>query len=272
MQTGFVALLDVLGFSALVLGESAGDGLRRYVKTLQEALTVNQTPKRVDYVVFSDSIVLTTEDETDAALQSLLMRCSSMFGVMLQNEIPIRGAIAHGSYERSDNIGGARFPTSGVFVAGRSIIDAYNFEMRQDWVGVMLAPSAVKRLPDLATRCDIGPVNACRPEELKVIETRLDWGAFVQPCKSIPFHSPTPLEETTYDGFAVVPTNGIATPEALRDDLLKSLERLRWLKSVAPNPAAQLKCERTHQWLYHVQYRWSQIASYIAQYEADGKY
>jgi hypothetical protein len=271
MQTGFVALLDVLGFSALVLDESAGEGLTRYVQTLQDAL-VSQTQKRVDYVVFSDSIVLTTEDETDAALQSLLMRCSSVFGLMLQSGIPIRGAIAHGSYERSENIGGARFPTSGVFVAGRSIIDAYNFEMQQDWIGVMLAPSTVKRIPDLAARCDIGLVNAINLADLKAAETRIDWGAFVQRCASIPFHSSMPLEDSTYDGFAVVPTYGIAIPEALSDSLSKSLERLNWLKSVAPNPAAQSKYERTIRWLHPLQYRWSQIASWIARYKGEGRY
>jgi hypothetical protein len=31
-----------------------------------------------------------------------------------------------------------------TFVAGKPIIEAYDFEQRQDWVGMMLAPSAIK--------------------------------------------------------------------------------------------------------------------------------
>jgi hypothetical protein len=61
---------------------------------------------------------------------------------MLENEIALRGAIAYGDYRREKNAGG-------VFVAGKAIVDAYTFERQQDWVGVMLAPTTVRRFSGL---------------------------------------------------------------------------------------------------------------------------
>ena len=56
---GYIALLDVLGFSALVNADHTGDKIRRYLECLNGA-TQNRS---VGYVVFSDSIVLYGEGE-----------------------------------------------------------------------------------------------------------------------------------------------------------------------------------------------------------------
>src|SRR6266705_707363 len=145
MLTGYVALLDVLGFSSLVSGSDEGSRLLRYLECLQEALANDENSPSVDYVVFSDSITLPTRDDSEASLQALLRQCSRTFGLMLKEEIPLRGAIAHGSFFRTSSRGG-------TFVAGKAIIDAYMFETKQDWVGIMLAPSARKTIPNLEER------------------------------------------------------------------------------------------------------------------------
>src|SRR5882762_11679486 len=121
MPQGYVALLDVLGFSALVSGDGEDKHLQRYLENLRDALDNESVGPKVDYIVFSDSIVLTTKDDSESELQTLVLRCSRAFGLMLQHEIALRGAISHGSFFRA----GA---ASGVFVAGRAILDAYRFE------------------------------------------------------------------------------------------------------------------------------------------------
>src|SRR5262245_14073421 len=67
---------------------------------------------------------------------------------MLEKEIPLRGAIAHGSLTRTKTKNG------GVFVAGKPIVDAYRFETVQNWLGVMVAPSVLKKVPNLDKRRD----------------------------------------------------------------------------------------------------------------------
>ena len=114
MQARFVALLDVLGFSSLVSGDGRGERLQQYLQTLQEALDPRADGQTVESVIFSDSIVLTTYDDSERSFQALLLRCSRMFGLMLQIEIPLRGAIAHGPFLRQGVPGG-------VFVAGKPL-------------------------------------------------------------------------------------------------------------------------------------------------------
>ncbi len=130
---------------------------------------------------------------------------------MLRSEIALRGAIACGSFSRSVVPSG-----SGVFVAGRAILDAYHFETVQDWVGIMLAPSTIKRVPDLAKRCALSTVNLNLEETHRAIREQIPWTAFVQPCYNIPFHASNPFENNDFSGFAIVPTDGVAERAHLR--------------------------------------------------------
>ena len=254
MPRGFVALLDVLGFSSLVASDGEGKHLERYLACLQEALDFESGGPTVDYVAFSDSIVLTTQEDSEPALQAILLRCSRAFGMMLRHEIALRGAIAYGSFFRSDS-------PSGVFVAGRAILDAYRFETLQDWVGIMLAPSTIKRVSDLANRFKLPSGDMVSEEIRRAIRKHIPWTAFIQPCPSIPFHGGHPLENNNFSGFAVVPTDGVAEPAALRDSVEQSLQALAWLRSVAPSPSSQMKYSRSEAWLMKIRDQWCDVVS-----------
>src|SRR2546427_4987984 len=137
MQVGYVALIDVLGFSSLVSGDSEGRRLEVYLNTLEAAL--GAPTREVKSVVFSDSIVLTTEHDAPTSLQALVLRCSKLLGLMLQSDIALRGAIAHGSFVRRDL-------QDGIFVAGTAIVAAHRFDTAQGLVGIMLSPSALRHV------------------------------------------------------------------------------------------------------------------------------
>jgi hypothetical protein len=62
-HSGFVAVLDVLGFSSLIAGDDPR--LNQYLNALQEAVG-DPSASKVEYVVFSDSIVLTTGKDADS--------------------------------------------------------------------------------------------------------------------------------------------------------------------------------------------------------------
>lgn len=243
MSRGYVALLDVLGFSALVASDAAGQRIERYLSCLHRAIG-GTTP--VDYVVFSDSIVLTVEGEDDNSLITMAAACSRLMGELLTESISIRGAISHGHFVRSA-VG------QSVFVAGRAVIDAYRFEQQQDWIGVMIAPSALERVTDLDQRCQLQGHTAV--DAFRAIEPRIRWVAFIQHSYDIPFHGGGRL-----DGFAVVPTNGLLDPVALRDSIKAAIDRLNWLRAIAPTPEAQEKYSRTTNWLRGTQSLWREVA------------
>jgi hypothetical protein len=130
---GYVALLDILGFSSMA--ESPSGDLAYYTASVQEAC------KGVDAVLFSDSIVLTVEvtkgEHGLTALKQMLEACSGVMGNLITLQLACRGAIAFGRYLRLKR-------QSSVFIAGRPIVEAYNLERRQDWLGVTLCRSVVK--------------------------------------------------------------------------------------------------------------------------------
>src|ERR1700687_792552 len=168
-MSGYLGLLDVLGFSALITSDTSNDRAHRYLDSLREV--TESTP--VNYVVFSYSIILTLEDDQAEAWATIAAACSQVAYQLLMQDIPTRGAISYGQFLRS-TIG------QSVFVAGRAVIEAYQFEQAQDWIGIMLAPSAVRHVPELPTQCALDHIT-----QFADVKDRINWASYVQPCHAI---------------------------------------------------------------------------------------
>jgi len=248
MQGGYLALLDVLGFSALVAGDVSGQRIRDYLDCLQRT----STGGAVDFVVFSDSIVLTAKGDGPDAFLAVAKACSRLFLDLLREGIPLRGAIVYGDFFRSA-VG------ESVFVAGRAVIDAYNFEQLQDWVGIMIAPSARARHRELPENCQLRDYTGNITYDS--LEARIAWAAFVQRFEHIPFHVPTLPD--FFDGFAIVPTEGSLDRASLRDSTMEAIKQMEWLRSIAPTPAAQRKYTIAVSWLTQIQMLWDEAARAI---------
>ena len=256
MSNRYVALLDVLGFASIVSGDRQGERLGQYLSALQAAVSQESSVSPLEYVVFSDSIVLTTADASEASLRALVVACARSFHLLLRQEIALRGAISLGSVIVEKTSGG-------TFVAGSAVVEGYMYEKSQDWVGIMLAPSAVRANPDLAQRCNIGPTDV--PEGRVALRGRFPWPACVHVCHRIPFHSSNEFESNTFDGFAILPTNHTDDAEGIRDDLTWSLTQLLWLKALAPDPRAQQKYQQSHDWIGRAEGEWKDAAHWFAQ-------
>jgi hypothetical protein len=243
-ETGYVALLDVLGFTNLVSGERHAEKLNQYISTLENI----SLEKGVEVVLFSDSIVMTSEDDGVESLLRLLISCSRVFGVLLDHEIAVKGAIACGSFIR-------RKTDKGTFLAGRSIIEAYNFQQKQNWVGVMLAPSVRQMHRNLGNLCAVANINT--PADYELVRGRLNWMFVLQDSPAIPFHVPGHEGLGYYEGFAVVPTDqSVNERQSLISNLDKMMAHMDRLKSLAPDPSSQGKYGKTKDWLRIVRSRW----------------
>jgi hypothetical protein len=242
---GFVALLDVLGFRNTVCGPSSAKDLGRYLAAVEEGIAGKEHTSCVRFVLFSDSIIITTTDDGDLSLRLLLRACSRLLGLLLENEIAVRGAISHGHFFREER-------GNGVFVAGRPIVDAYEFEQKQDWIGIMVTPSVLKVKPKLPGMCRM-------PKPGKALESgfgsRLGWILLAQRYAGIPFH------DGKFDGFAVVPTPAGSTTVEFSQYLKKCSRKLDTLKRLAGEPKAQNKYVETDRWLKEVRSAWHQVSS-----------
>jgi hypothetical protein len=258
MHSGYVAFLDVLGFSSLVANDRDGDLINEYLAALSTALKPESgTVGQNDYLVFSDSIVVTSLGGEPDHLRQLVRSCSYLFGELLKRGIAMRGAISYGQY-LSNSTG------KGRFVAGKAIVEAYSFEERQDWVGIMLAPSVVKHFKTLPTQSQLSHIPA-RPQDIAAwvgphAETSRFFAAYVQPCNEIPFHS-EPGGPINYAGYAIVPTSGDYRLRSVSESLRQSIAQLETLKIQAPDPIAQRKYDRTLKWLRGVASHWHEAFS-----------
>ena len=238
-ETGFVAFLDVLGFSRLVTRDDSREVLDRYRSCIEVVeKPAEEACAQVRYVVFSDSILLYIGcDAPDGpgrrlALWLLLVRTAALYRQLLLDKFPVRGAVAYGRFESLPEGG------HGVIVAGRPIVEAHRYEERQNWIGIMLTPSTLEAL---------GPKAEEILKSQSLPKRRFPpWQLLVRKAKKIPFHD----SEDPYSGWAVLPISGegCLLPELPRE-LDQAIHALNIMKALAPDPGAQKKYNTTTQWL-----------------------
>jgi hypothetical protein len=244
-KRGYVAVLDILGFSERVARDSELGGLDRYIDTV---LAVSTPYHGLRVILFSDTVVLYSLDDSDMAFLNITEATSRLSFALLMQEVPLRGAIAYGAFSRSE------YEANGTVIAGPPIIEAHYYEARLQWIGVMLAPSVLRQVTDLDFRTAVS-----RPRETEDSDAyfaRVSRAAQVQRCATIPVEGPgMPLG--FLEGYAVVPLAPTANePEALRRCMSDNLAKLRWLKQLAPEPRSQAKYQHAIAWLEPLYHDW----------------
>jgi hypothetical protein len=256
--SGYVALLDVLGFRGLIGNDRDNSAILRYLGTVELCLENSG----IEGIIFSDSIVLTKRGAEPQHLHALCMLCSRLMFELIRVNIPIRGAISYGDFVRS------HFGNS-IFLAGKPIVEAYDYEKNQDWVGVVLTRSALNaaQAVDFPSQCTTYVDNT---QAFTNANEYLKWKGYVQRCAHIPFHGGTKGERDSHDGFAVVP-GGSTSFHQMVLKLNMVLERIEWLKMLAPTPGDQRKYVGTMEWLRSIRDTWQSRATEEATWAAAGE-
>jgi len=246
---GFVALIDVLGFRALVARDYDLTEVHQYVKIVESILDNASNVSELQFVLFSDNLVVNTRDPTPESFKNLVIACSNLSFELAQKQIAIRGAIAHGQFMRS--------PTTrrGVILAGQPIVEADYYQHIQNWIGTILAPSVVRHEEHLMKDCLVSPPKSG--------ETPEDWtrrvalAIHLQHWPQIPFHTTSPFKNKFFDGYVVLPMPTLVlSPKSIETSLATLKHQLETMKAVAPNPASQEKYSSTINWLSAVQIDW----------------
>lgn len=245
-KRGFVALLDVLGFSHLVQQDPEAHGLASYTDTV---VHITSPYRGMKTILFSDTVVLFTFDDSSAAFQNITTAVSRLLFALLKADIPIRGAVAHGAFVRSEASG------HGTVIAGHPIIEAHYFESRLQWVGVMLAPSTLKHIGPLKGRTEISPIRD--GETPDAFFKRSLKAARVQPCNCIPVQEPGSGSMGRLEGYAVVPiSTDTRTAREIRESVKRAVDKLLWLRQLGPEPRSQAKYQNAIEWLSTLHTDW----------------
>ena len=155
----FLAVCDILGFSALVERESldyvVSDSIAWFRKALNHSMHKGLFPEHVPetndldrhehvgVAWFSDTLLFYTKSDTDESVRELL---SVVAWLVFET---MRGDTRGNTRVRVGVAYGAAFvdPRNSLFV-GMPIVEAYRLEQAQQWSGGALSQSACDRLPE----------------------------------------------------------------------------------------------------------------------------
>lgn len=245
---GYLATLDVLGFSEMLQRDGYSQQLKNYLTCVNDV--IRPANVRAECVVFSDSIVLTSPGDDDEAFKNLIKTCSAAFRALLKNEIPVRGAIAFGRYWREAESGS-------VFLAGRPIVEAYRCERASDWVGILLCSSVLLQQPDIdddgAWIYELDPKEASLTTE--DLESAIsDLTLRLQPA-TVPYLDSDTRTIGELSGYALVPLDAEDDLQTAHRSVTSAIRSLETLRLRASQPRAQAKYRASLRWLEEVHKR-----------------
>lgn len=220
-KEGYVALIDILGFTEGIQEDNISAFFRKYNKSVQDVM-LKFRDEGIEYIVFSDIIVIYTQNANQKSFLAITRACSLLFTSLLNIGLPLRGCLSYGKFHLQKT-------PNGVILAGKPFIDAYNYERKQNWIGIMISPKLIQKIPSLQ-----------EPEKLmKYI--------VINKSMQIPLHDEF---DEKYEGFVILPSEHIKPKkETIVKDIRKTIKMLQNKKTIAPDTISQKKYSNTIDWL-----------------------
>lgn len=139
----WIASLDIMGFSNLV--DIEGDTIdidfiqEDYEKTLDHLRDRcdEYSPGSLEYLWFSDTFIMYSPDDSGRSYSVVQQAAKHFIEECVYSSIPIRGAISVGTLIKSHD---------DKAVMGRAFIDAHRYGDDQDWIGLILTPTAIEKV------------------------------------------------------------------------------------------------------------------------------
>lgn len=141
-RDAFVGVFDVLGFKERIRRTDREPKWEVLKGQLADLLETVDDPKwkefgRVERLVFSDTFVIFAPDlDGDTPLRSygwFSHLCKRLITKSVEIRLPLRGAIS---------VGTALTSTDPPIILGNPFIEAHEYCENQDWIGLLLTPSA----------------------------------------------------------------------------------------------------------------------------------
>jgi len=136
----WVAYFDILGFTGKVKElRNHPDTLARiyYQRILEKIKRSGVYLERVNTHWFSDSFIFYTNDDSPASFTNICPLAEGFITNAIWQRKPLRGALSFGRFcaDKAKNI----------FI-GIALIDAHDYAEKQDWIGCVMTPNALKKI------------------------------------------------------------------------------------------------------------------------------
>jgi hypothetical protein len=216
MRRRWLAYLDILGFASLLeeRGEIAATSV--YEICLEEIHSHAKRYPSLSFAYFSDTFLIYAPDDSHESLGAIEQSTRWFYNILLLKRIPFRGALACDSFlgDQANNI----------FI-GKALVEASRVGEKYNWIGLVLASTAVARLEELNL-----PANE-----------RLNYRRW-----EIPFKARGSDLQQTEQGFAYL--IGASSPVNGKNQYIDLLTEMA---AGINNPAVQVKYQNTIEFLKH---------------------
>lgn len=161
MRRNLLLMFDFLRFRDYIRTHSYEDVLRLYTRNLYAA-EYRRTQgfgygQAFEYILFSDTLCFYSRDMDPRQLFGLLVNTSFLvadsFHFGDSEQFPVRGALAYGEFFASKDGEWARDSSFGLVqekaksfhvLLGKAVVDAYEWEKKQKWVGASFSPTSAE--------------------------------------------------------------------------------------------------------------------------------
>ncbi len=141
----WIAQFDILGFKNRIRESNQSSFLRVFKASLDEAIyKLDQDKKEfeetIEIILYADTFIIYTIQDNNSMPHGVLATSENFLVSCIRNRIPVRGAISYGEL-----ILGQR----NRIIMGKAFLECYEYGEDQNWIGLILTPSASLKLKSL---------------------------------------------------------------------------------------------------------------------------
>lgn len=125
---GHIMIVDILGFSNIIQNLSDADLSLRINEWVKLTVRAAKSASIDRFSMLSDT-VFAAADANEKGLVALITMARTLLNEGIQLSLPVRGAIAYGSF------------MWGELTYGKAVIEAHQLESAQNWIGISCASS-----------------------------------------------------------------------------------------------------------------------------------
>ena len=142
----WLSYFDFLGVQALIAGGREGTVFNAYWAAMREFKNHDKWAPTLGHAWLSDTFLIVGDDDSPECFARVEKMSRCFAGSLIGRGIPLRGSIACDRFY-------ADFEDRTFF--GRALVEAYQIGECQDWIGLVLCPSAERRLHEMPSGASI---------------------------------------------------------------------------------------------------------------------
>lgn len=144
-RTTYIAHFDILGFKSRMDNDDGSLPIFILKETIDEIIEglqkgIQNFSDSIEYTHYADTFIIYSKTEDSSGYPALVRAAKNLITSCILNRLPARGAIAYGevSFGHDDRI-----------IIGKAALESYTYCEDQDWIGLLLAPTACRQLKSI---------------------------------------------------------------------------------------------------------------------------